>query len=147
MSSLSLYSLKTSSLVVNLLLYRFPCPNWCQVRCLEFSSYSDSKRNPLHLWSPQLIISNSTCFLSCSISAPADLFFLIEREPSLNNSSLVKAPDEVRQLGFYGGRFADEASFYVGSLSNSGRFRIWITLQADVDLSDVYFFEFIIPSC
>ena len=100
----------------------------------------------VHLWSPQLIISNSTCFLSCSISAPADLYFLIERETVAHNSSLVKAPDEVRQLGFYGGRFADEASFYVGSLSQNGRFHIWITLQADADLSDVYFYEFAIPS-
>ena len=146
MSIPSLFLLKILSLVVNLLSYRFPCPNCCQVRNCNHGSHSERKRNSLHLWSPQLIISNSTCFLSCSISAPADLYFLIERETVAHNSSLVKAPDEVRQLGFYGGRFADEASFYVGSLSQNGRFHIWITLQADADLSDVYFYEVAIPS-
>lgn len=71
---------------------------------------------------------------------------MIEKEIVSHNSSLVKASSEVKQLGFYGGRFADEASFYVGSLTQEGRYHMWITLLSASQLSDVYFYEFVIPS-
>ena len=58
----------------------------------------------------------------------------------------MKSSQEVREKGYFGGRFAEDARFFVGTLANEGHYNMWMTLQAGNQLSDVYFYNFIIPS-
>lgn len=107
----------------------------------------EGERSSLHLWSPQLSITNTSCFITCSISEPAEVYFEIEEESSSpRDSSKARSPTSIRQRGYYGGRFAEEARFFVGTLGNEGHYNIWITLQSNNLLSDVYYYNFIIPS-
>ena len=97
--------------------------------------------SPLHLWSPHLLFENDSCLLSCDLSEPSELFFLVEkRGTSVSHSSA-----EVVNLGFYAGSFADKARFFIGSLSNSGEYDSWLVMKKGSEISDVYPFHFTIP--
>lgn len=97
--------------------------------------------SPLHLWSPHLLFENNSCLLSCDLSEPSELFFLVEkRGASVSHSSA-----EVVNLGFYAGSFADKARFFIGSLSNSGEYDSWLVMKKGSEISDVYPFHFTIP--
>ena len=97
--------------------------------------------SPLHLWSPHLLFENDSCLLSCDLSEPSELFFLVEkRGASVSHSSA-----EVVNLGFYAGSFADKARFFIGSLSNSGEYDSWLVMKKGSEISDVYPFHFTIP--
>ncbi|KAK8811147.1 hypothetical protein WA538_005308, partial [Blastocystis sp. DL] len=109
-----------------------------------FSAFEE--KSPLHIWSPQLHFSSAGCILTCSISSPSFLYFLLEKNPSSHDTHR-KTSQEIRSLGFDGGRFADEASFFIGSLADAGNYHMWMVLEADGKLSDPYLYEFVIPEC
>ena len=102
------------------------------------------EKSPLHIWSPQLHFSSAGCVLTCSISSPSFLYFLLEKNPNSHETHR-KTSQEIRSLGYDGGRFADEASFFIGSLADSGNYHMWMVLEADGNLSDPYLYEFVIP--
>ena len=99
--------------------------------------------SPMHIWSPHLKIEGEDCLIVCSLSEPADVFFLIE---SKNTSSVeVKTSHEVASLGFFAGHFGNEATIYVGSFNESGNYQFWMVMQNGDTVSDVYLYEYIIP--
>lgn len=111
---------------------------------MEMSCHLVEEKSPLHIWSPQLHFSSAGCILTCSISSPSFLYFLLEKNPSSHDTHR-KTSQEIRSLGFDGGRFADEASFFIGSLADAGNYHMWMVLEADGKLSDPYLYEFVIP--
>lgn len=97
--------------------------------------------SPLHLWSPHLLFENDSCLLSCYLSEPSELYFLVEKK----NASVSHSSSEIVNLGFYAGSFADKAQFFIGSLSNSGEYDSWLVMKKGSEISDVYPFHFTIP--
>ena len=111
---------------------------------MEMDHHHVEEKSPLHIWSPQLHFSSAGCVLTCSVSSPSFLYFLLEKNPTSHDTHR-KTSQEIRSLGYDGGRFADEASFFVGSLADSGNYHMWMVLEADGKLSDPYLYEFAIP--
>lgn len=97
----------------------------------------------MRLWSPELVIQGNDCYVTFSISTPAEVHFLLETRPS---SAVIRTSTEVLSIGYYGGIFAGDGSVYVGDLAHPGEFAIWFVLKDGAAYSNVYYFEFVIPS-
>lgn len=100
----------------------------------------------MRLWSPELVIQERDCYVTFSISTPAEVYFLLENRDSSSMDDIVRTSSEVLALGYYGGVFASEGNVYVGDLASPGEFAIWFVLKDGKSFSNVYYFEFVIPS-
>ena len=78
------------------------------------------------------------------MSSPSEVYFIIQNRET-SSSELIKTSMEVLSYGFFGGIFGGEANIYVGDLSSPGDYSIWIALKSDDFVSDVYYYEFVIP--
>lgn len=85
------------------------------------------------------------CFIACSLSSPSHVFYRLERVDDQTEHSVEYSRFEIQKYGYYAGSFADEALLYVGTLSDSGEYQLWIVLVDGTSVSDIYYHKFAIP--
>lgn len=116
----------------------------CRSPIVTVPIFEASQSSSMHMWSPHLVFDNDNCLLSCTLSEPSDVFFLIEKHNGTNVRS-IRSASEILATGFYAGSFAERAQFYIGSLESSGDYHSWLIMRKKDEISDVYSFDFTIP--